>query len=40
MYVTINDISHAALYFVINGTDMYYQTGGIYYWLTPIGDNQ
>ena len=39
MYVTINDISHAALYFVINGTDMYYQNGGIYYWLSPIGVN-
>ena len=39
MNVTINDIEHAALYFVINGTDMYYQTGGIYYWLSPIGVN-
>lgn len=39
MMVTINDISDFDIYFVLNGTNMYYQKGGIYYWLSESGAN-
>ena len=39
MMVTINDVSQFDMYFVLNGTNMYYTMGGIYFWLSDEGAN-
>lgn len=39
MLVTINDISDFDMYFVLNGTHLYYTKGGIYFWLSEQGFN-
>lgn len=37
MKLTINDMSDFNLYFVLNGVDVYYNKGGIFYWLSQDG---
>lgn len=39
MKVTINDVSDFDMYFVLNGTNLYYTKGGIYFWLSEQGVN-
>ena len=39
MMVTINDVSDFDMYFVLNGTNLYYTKGGIYFWLSEQGIN-
>ncbi len=39
MMVTINDVSDFDIYFVLNGTNLYYTKGGIYFWLSEQGVN-
>lgn len=39
MMVTINDVSDFDMYFVLNGTNLYYTKGGIYFWMSEQGLN-
>lgn len=39
MNVTINDVSDFDMYFVLNGTNLYYTKGGIYFWISEQGIN-
>lgn len=39
MNVTINDVSDFDMYFVVNGTNLYYTKGGVYFWISEQGIN-
>ena len=39
MKMTINDVSDFDIYFVLNGTNLYYTKGGVYFWLSEQGFN-
>jgi len=39
MMLTINDLSNFEIYFVMNGTGLYYNNGGVYFWLSELGYN-
>lgn len=39
MMITISDLSDFNIYFVLNGTGLYYNNGGAYFWLSNRGVN-
>ncbi len=39
MKLTINDLSSFQIYFVLNGNGIYYNNGGVYFWMSEKGFN-